>query len=82
MFGVFDLENDSEENYYINICPECGADFDWNGLSKELMEAQEHVIVVRSRTESVYSLSFNENGMFNTSTLMHSPVVSDIFISK
>jgi hypothetical protein len=35
VFGVFDLENDSEENYCINIYPECGADIDWNGLSKE-----------------------------------------------
>lgn len=55
VFGVFDLSNDSEENYYINICPECGAEFDWNGMSKELMEAQEHVTVVRSQTESVFT---------------------------
>lgn len=54
MFGVFDLENGSEENYCINICPECGAHVDWNVLSKELMEAQEHVTVVRSRTDSFF----------------------------
>lgn len=54
MFGVFDLENDSEENYCINIYPECGADIDWNGLSKEWMEAQEPVTVVRSWTDSVF----------------------------
>lgn len=35
VFGVFDLENGSEENCCINICPDCGADVNWNGLSKE-----------------------------------------------
>jgi len=56
VFGVYDLQNGSEENYCINICPECGTDVDWNGLSKELIEAQDYVTVMRSQTDSVFIL--------------------------